>query len=103
MALDRTFSSPTCALRDRARPDRRLVSLTTGFPEWHKVAVANVRAGDAFAVASAGHFGAVLVWGVDVLRAGMDGGLCEESDDRRRRDQRQSAPNDRSSTRDCML
>jgi uncharacterized membrane protein len=31
-----------------------LVSLTTKFPEWHMVAVANIRAGAAFAVASAG-------------------------------------------------
>ena len=31
-----------------------LVSVTTRFPEWHTVAVANVRAGSAFAVASAG-------------------------------------------------
>ena len=31
-----------------------LVSVTTRFPEWHMVAVANVRAGAAFAVASAG-------------------------------------------------
>jgi len=31
-----------------------LVSVTTKFPEWHTVAVANVRAGSAFAVASAG-------------------------------------------------
>ena len=31
-----------------------LVSLTTQFPEWHMVAVANIRAGAAFAVASAG-------------------------------------------------
>ena len=31
-----------------------LVSLATQFPEWHTVAVANVRAGAAFAVASAG-------------------------------------------------
>jgi uncharacterized membrane protein len=31
-----------------------LVSLTTRFPEWHMVAVANIRAGAAFAVASAG-------------------------------------------------
>ena len=31
-----------------------LVSLTTQFPEWHTVAVANIRAGAAFAVASAG-------------------------------------------------
>jgi len=31
-----------------------LVSLTTQFPEWHLVAVANIRAGAAFAVASAG-------------------------------------------------
>jgi len=30
-----------------------LVSLTTRFPEWHMVAVANVRAGAAFAIASA--------------------------------------------------
>jgi uncharacterized membrane protein len=30
-----------------------LVSVTTRFPEWHTVAVANVRAGAAFAVASA--------------------------------------------------
>jgi hypothetical protein len=30
-----------------------LVSLTTQFPEWHVVAVANIRAGAAFAVASA--------------------------------------------------
>jgi uncharacterized membrane protein len=30
-----------------------LVSLTTRFPEWHMVAVANIRAGAAFAVASA--------------------------------------------------
>jgi uncharacterized membrane protein len=31
-----------------------LVFLTTQFPEWHMVAVANIRAGAAFAVASAG-------------------------------------------------
>src|SRR5882724_2879970 len=31
-----------------------LISLTTQFPEWHTVAVANTRAGAAFAVASAG-------------------------------------------------
>ncbi len=31
-----------------------LVSLITRFPEWHLVAVANIRAGAAFAVASAG-------------------------------------------------
>src|SRR5580692_7610658 len=31
-----------------------LVSLTTRFPEWHMVAVANIRAGAVFAVASAG-------------------------------------------------
>ena len=31
-----------------------LVSLTTRFPKWHMVAVANIRAGAAFAVASAG-------------------------------------------------
>jgi uncharacterized membrane protein len=31
-----------------------LVSVTTRFPVWHTVAVANVRAGAAFAVASAG-------------------------------------------------
>src|SRR5216683_4218204 len=31
-----------------------LVSLTTQFSEWHTVAVANIRAGAAFAVASAG-------------------------------------------------
>jgi len=31
-----------------------LVSLTTRFPEWHLVAVANIRAGAAFAVAAAG-------------------------------------------------
>src|SRR5258708_37529453 len=31
-----------------------LVSLTTRFPEWHMVAVANIRAGAACAVASAG-------------------------------------------------
>ena len=31
-----------------------LVSLTTQFPEWHVVAMANIRAGAAFAVASAG-------------------------------------------------
>jgi uncharacterized membrane protein len=31
-----------------------LVSLTTRFPEWHTAAVANIRAGAAFAVASAG-------------------------------------------------
>ena len=31
-----------------------LVSLTTRFPEWHMVAVANIRAGAAFAGASAG-------------------------------------------------
>ena len=31
-----------------------LVSLATQFPEWHAVAVANIRAGAAFAVASAG-------------------------------------------------
>jgi uncharacterized membrane protein len=31
-----------------------LVSLTTQFPEWHLVAVANIRAGAVFAVASAG-------------------------------------------------
>src|SRR5260221_8097196 len=31
-----------------------LVSLTTQFPEWHLVAVANIRAGAAFAVATAG-------------------------------------------------
>src|SRR5260221_10401748 len=31
-----------------------LVSLTTQFPEWHMVAVANIRVGAAFAVASAG-------------------------------------------------
>jgi uncharacterized membrane protein len=30
------------------------VSLTSQFPEWHMVAVANIRAGAAFAVASAG-------------------------------------------------
>jgi uncharacterized membrane protein len=31
-----------------------VVALTTRFPEWHTVAVANVRAGAAFALASAG-------------------------------------------------
>ncbi|HEV3063466.1 MAG TPA: DUF2231 domain-containing protein [Vicinamibacterales bacterium] len=31
-----------------------IVSLTTPFPEWHRVAVANIRAGAAFAVASVG-------------------------------------------------
>ena len=31
-----------------------LVAVTTRFPEWHMVAVANVRAGAAFALASAG-------------------------------------------------
>jgi uncharacterized membrane protein len=31
-----------------------LVALVTRFPEWHRVAVVNVRAGAAFAVASAG-------------------------------------------------
>jgi uncharacterized membrane protein len=31
-----------------------LVSLTTQLPDWHMVAVANIRAGAAFAVASAG-------------------------------------------------
>lgn len=31
-----------------------LVAVTTRFPEWHMVAVANVRAGAVFAVASAG-------------------------------------------------
>src|SRR6266436_4787925 len=31
-----------------------LVSVTTRFPEWHTVAVANIRAGAVFAVASAG-------------------------------------------------
>jgi uncharacterized membrane protein len=31
-----------------------LVFLTTQFPEWHMVAVANIRAGAAFAIASAG-------------------------------------------------
>jgi uncharacterized membrane protein len=31
-----------------------LVFLTTQFPEWHTVAVANIRAGAAFAIASAG-------------------------------------------------
>ena len=31
-----------------------LVSVTTRFPQWHTVAVANIRAGSAFAVASAG-------------------------------------------------
>jgi uncharacterized membrane protein len=30
-----------------------LVSLTTRFPEWHMVAVANIRAGAAFAIAAA--------------------------------------------------
>jgi uncharacterized membrane protein len=37
-----------------------LVSVTTRFPEWHMVAVANVRAGAAFAVASAGAPGGSL-------------------------------------------
>jgi uncharacterized membrane protein len=31
-----------------------LVCVTTRFPQWHTVAVANIRAGSAFAVASAG-------------------------------------------------
>ena len=31
-----------------------LVAVTTRFPEWHMVAVANIRAGAAFAVAAAG-------------------------------------------------
>ena len=31
-----------------------LVSVTARFPQWHTVAVANIRAGSAFAVASAG-------------------------------------------------
>ena len=69
-----------------------LVSLTNQFPQWHMVAVANIRAGAALAtaemdrpprrlwlyrialfsaaalVAVAGHFGALLVWGADFLR-----------------------------------
>jgi hypothetical protein len=52
------------------------VALVTRFPEWHTVAVVNVRAGAAFAVASAGAGRrlsplpviCVLVWGANYLR-----------------------------------